>query len=289
MSATRGDRRAIVRRPVAFLFDEPLSNLDAARRLEMRCELARIHEQLGVTTVYITHDQVEAMTLGQRIAVMHRGCVEQVDTPDRIYDRPRNRFVAEFIGSPSMNFIAGRWRQDESQTVLETKRGPLPIAEGSLPDAIDMGQDVLMGIRPEDIELLEATAENCISARISHLEPLGHEGLLYLQLLDQAITCRTPSWRNFAMRRKFLSGFGRTVSTFSRPTGNPSFGAGPRPIGLNRRDHETDIPQRQIMDDDGICIVTGRIVGGLARSGPFTQRPGQRPPRHQSISLGPER
>src|SRR5688500_10577125 len=138
--------RAIVREPKAFLMDEPLSNLDAKLRVSMRAELARLHERLGVTTVYVTHDQVEAMTLGQRVAVMRDGVIQQVDAPQNLFNRPRNLFVAAFIGSPAMNLVEARIRG--SQVRFADIELPLP---GGSPLA---GQDrtVILGLRPSDFE-----------------------------------------------------------------------------------------------------------------------------------------
>jgi multiple sugar transport system ATP-binding protein len=138
--------RAIVREPAAFLMDEPLSNLDAKLRVDMRGELARLHDRLGVTTVYVTHDQVEAMTLGQRVAVMSDGRIQQVDTPQTLYRRPANLFVAAFIGSPSMNLVEARI--DGGHAEFAGYRVPLPPGAPS----IGAGATVILGIRPQDFE-----------------------------------------------------------------------------------------------------------------------------------------
>jgi multiple sugar transport system ATP-binding protein len=138
--------RAIVREPQAFLMDEPLSNLDAKLRVDMRAELARLHERLGVTTVYVTHDQVEAMTLGQRVAVMSDGRIQQVDTPQTLYRNPANLFVAAFIGSPSMNLVEARI--DDGYAEFAGYRIPLPAGAPNVP----AGETVILGIRPQDFE-----------------------------------------------------------------------------------------------------------------------------------------
>jgi multiple sugar transport system ATP-binding protein len=163
--------RAIVRQPQAFLMDEPLSNLDAKLRVEMRAYLARLRQELGTTTVYVTHDQIEAMTMGDRVAVMRDGRLAQCDRPQELYDRPANLFVAGFIGSPEMNFARGRRLEladDEQYLILGTQRMHLP---GRLPDAVLArgGAPVVVGIRPEalshappdrdDDQVLEATVE----------------------------------------------------------------------------------------------------------------------------------
>jgi multiple sugar transport system ATP-binding protein len=139
--------RAIVREPAAFLMDEPLSNLDAKLRVDMRAELARLHDRLGITTVYVTHDQVEAMTLGSRVAVMRDGTVQQVDTPQSLYREPVNLFVAAFIGSPSMNLVEGQVSGDS----IEFAGFRIPLAAGRRPAGVDSGS-VIMGIRPQDFE-----------------------------------------------------------------------------------------------------------------------------------------
>ena len=145
--------RAMVREPKAFLMDEPLSNLDAKLRVTMRAELARLHERLAVTTVYVTHDQTEAMTLGQRVAVIRDGTVQQCDTPQELFDRPNNLFVAAFIGSPAMNLVAAT----VDDTTIRFADIALPLAEG----AAVRGQkrDVILGIRPTDFELPDRAAD----------------------------------------------------------------------------------------------------------------------------------
>ena len=139
--------RAIVREPQAFLMDEPLSNLDAKLRVDMRAELARLHDRLGITTVYVTHDQVEAMTLGSRVAVMRDGTVQQVDTPQTLYREPVNLFVAAFIGSPSMNLVEAR----VGGNTIEFAGFRLPLDAGRRPGAVQSGP-VVLGIRPQDFE-----------------------------------------------------------------------------------------------------------------------------------------
>jgi multiple sugar transport system ATP-binding protein len=139
--------RAIVREPAAFLMDEPLSNLDAKLRVDMRAELARLHERLGITTVYVTHDQVEAMTLGTRVAVMRDGTVQQVDTPQTLYREPTNLFVAAFIGSPSMNLVEA----EVSDGAVEFAGFRVPLTAGRRPTDVSSGT-VILGIRPQDFE-----------------------------------------------------------------------------------------------------------------------------------------
>jgi multiple sugar transport system ATP-binding protein len=174
--------RAIVRHPKAFLMDEPLSNLDAKLRVHMRGEIAALQKRLGVTTVYVTHDQIEAMTMGDRVAVIHEGALHQVDTPDRIYDRPANLFVAGFIGSPPMNLVHARIERTEGglDAVLGSVRVGLSsevVAERGL-DAW-VGRDVIVGIRPEDVEPADAGGD--ISAEVDRVEAVGASLLVHVR------------------------------------------------------------------------------------------------------------
>ena len=143
--------RAIVREPQAFLMDEPLSNLDAMLRVEMRAEIARLQHQLGVTTIYVTHDQTEAMTLGDRVAVMRDGVLQQVDVPQRLYDRPVNLFVAKFIGSPAMNLVGADLRRADGAVVAEFGENHLRIGDAQALDRF-VGKRVILGVRPEDLQ-----------------------------------------------------------------------------------------------------------------------------------------
>jgi multiple sugar transport system ATP-binding protein len=162
--------RAIVREPQAFLMDEPLSNLDAKLRVGMRAELARLHERLGVTTVYVTHDQVEAMTLGQRVAVMRDGRVQQADTPQTLYHDPANLFVAAFIGSPSMNLVEA----EVTDGALEFAGFRIPLADERRPLGISSGR-VILGLRPQDFEdaAIADPALPTIEVRPAVVEDLG--------------------------------------------------------------------------------------------------------------------
>ena len=174
--------RAIVRDPKVFLFDEPLSNLDAKLRVAMRAEIKALHQRLKTTTVYVTHDQIEAMTMADRIVVMHDGLIEQIGTPLELYDRPDNLFVAQFIGSPAMNVLAGTLRGTAGSAEVEAAgtRWPVP-AQASGSD----GQSVHYGIRPGDIHL--ASAGQGIAARVIVVEPTGAETELLLQVGDAQI------------------------------------------------------------------------------------------------------
>ena len=174
--------RAIVRQPQVFLFDEPLSNLDAKLRVQMRREIARLHRQLSATMVYVTHDQVEAMTLGDRIVVMSAGEVQQVGTPLEVYDLPRNTFVAGFIGSPPMNLITGSILQDGGMC-FRANDGAFAVAVPERWHAAlqrHEGAPVMFGIRPEHLRIADATDETGIAARLDLVEPMGSE--LYLSL-----------------------------------------------------------------------------------------------------------
>ncbi len=162
--------RAIVREPAAFLMDEPLSNLDAKLRVSMRAQLSRLHERLGVTTVYVTHDQVEAMTLGQRVAVMRGGVLQQCDTPDQLFDHPANLFVAAFIGSPAMNLVEASVQEGEAR--FGTCAIPLP--EGSALRA-GAGRPIVLGIRPHDLKLGGGVGGGGVPGQVLVVERLGTE------------------------------------------------------------------------------------------------------------------
>ncbi len=177
--------RAIVRKPKVFLMDEPLSNLDAKLRVQTRAELIRLHRSLGITTVYVTHDQVEAMTMGQRMAIMRDGLLQQCDEPEKVYQYPANRFVASFIGSPPMNFIEGTVAEVGGKCYVDCGEFRLPIPANN-PAQKMVGAAVTLGIRPEEIcdaalaHNVTVTTDNTISCKVDVLEPLGHEYVAYL-------------------------------------------------------------------------------------------------------------
>ena len=178
--------RAIVRDPKVFLFDEPLSNLDAKLRVAMRGEIKALHQRLKTTTVYVTHDQVEAMTMADRIVVMHDGRIEQIGTPLELYDRPGNLFVAQFIGSPAMNVVDGIVRRAGGAAAVEVSGGvrwPLHGAPGG------EGQAVAYGIRPEHLTL--AADGSGVPGKIIVVEPTGAETELLIQVGDVQVTLRT--------------------------------------------------------------------------------------------------
>lgn len=178
--------RAIVREPQAFLFDEPLSNLDAKLRVQMRIEIKQLHELLGVTTVYVTHDQVEAMTLAQKLVVMNAGQVEQIGTPREIYARPASRFVATFIGSPSMNLLTGNLDATGSYVQLEDgSRWPL-----ATPLTAAAGTQVTLGIRPEHLTTTDAADAACVKVEL--VEDLGADLVVHGRLAGQPFVTRFP-------------------------------------------------------------------------------------------------
>ncbi|QQP88472.1 sn-glycerol-3-phosphate ABC transporter ATP-binding protein UgpC [Skermanella sp. TT6] len=175
--------RAIVRDPQVFLFDEPLSNLDAKLRVQMRTEIKALHQRLRTTSIYVTHDQVEAMTMADRIVVMHDGHVEQIGTPLELYDFPANTFVAGFIGSPSMNFFDGTFRRDGRSAWVEAAGGVrFPVEP--LTRASD-GQAVTYGIRPGHLTLVSDSSEAGIQARIQVIEPTGDDTVVFCRMAEQ--------------------------------------------------------------------------------------------------------
>lgn len=183
--------RAIVREPRAYLMDEPLSNLDARLRVQMRGELKRLQHELGTTTIYVTHDQAEAMTLAHRVAVMHRGKLQQFDSPLTIYNRPANRFVAEFVGSPSMNFIDGRI-EPETQT-FRTDQISLRLSRlVEEAGGIDRSA-VTLGIRPEHIRVSPAQRDGWLQATVYVTELMGSETFVFLTLGNERIIARAPA------------------------------------------------------------------------------------------------
>ncbi len=195
--------RAIVRNPQVFLFDEPLSNLDAKLRVQMRVELKKLHERLGTTAVYVTHDQVEAMTLGDRVVVMKDGWVQQVGDPLELYNAPANKFVAGFIGSPGMNFAAVSF-QREGDTLLAVNHGlritvPAPIAARLNGHA---GRDATLGIRPEDLHLAGPDDDegHCFEALVEVIERLGSEILLDVKVGPASMVASVPPTVRTRMR-----------------------------------------------------------------------------------------
>ena len=210
--------RAIVREPKAFLMDEQLSNLDAKLRVQMRAEIARIQQTLKVTTLYVTHDQVEAMTMGNRVAVMRDGVLQQVDTPQRLYDAPVNLFVASFVGSPQMNlYEAELVRQNGS---LACRLGdaevelPLDVTAARPGLAAFAGGSIAVGIRPEDVTLAASGDAVTFPARVLLVEALGAEHLVHLEIA--ATPLRRPELVDAASQPPEAEGFGRTSTLLGR-------------------------------------------------------------------------
>ncbi len=191
--------RAIVRQPKVFLFDEPLSNLDAKMRVQMRTEITKLHQRLQATVIYVTHDQVEAMTMGTRIVVMKDGVIQQNDAPLSLYHFPANLFVAGFLGSPPMNFVHGKlsadaagdrlvFKENDGVIVLRFRPADRPALRGFV------GKDIIAGIRPEDLELAQAgkgPGEASFQAVVDIVEPLGAETNFYLQTGTHTVICRS--------------------------------------------------------------------------------------------------
>ena len=190
--------RAIVRNPKVFLMDEPLSNLDAKLRVQMRIEIAKLHQRLGTTIIYVTHDQTEAMTLGTRIVVMNKGVVQQVDTPQKLYDEPQNLFVAGFMGSPQMNFLDATVEKNGDTALLKVADHAIPLPPAKSKKLIDggyVGKTVTFGIRPEDVYDSQIAVdtlpkEASFDATIKVYELLGAEVFLYFDFGEFPMTAR---------------------------------------------------------------------------------------------------
>jgi multiple sugar transport system ATP-binding protein len=178
--------RAIVREPKAFLMDEPLSNLDAKLRVQMRAEIARIQQALKVTTLYVTHDQVEAMTMGHRVAVMRDGVLQQVDTPQRLYDAPANLFVASFVGSPAMNLMEATISQDDARVVCRMGEAEFELPSDLVAESPALqqyvGRSIAVGIRPEDVREASGWDGARLRGRILLVESLGAEQLVHIEI-----------------------------------------------------------------------------------------------------------
>ena len=195
--------RAIIRRPKVFLFDEPLSNLDPPLRLQMRTEITRIYKTLSATIIYVTHDQLEAMNLGTKIAIMNNGRLHQIGTVKDIYFSPADKFVAGFIGSPAMNFFAGTLIEKEGNIYFSTLALPLRKKEAYAPY---VGKKIIMGLRPEEIKLKkeepQAPAPECLMARVELIEQYGSEMLVNLKLDDLSFQAKANAHEKFALNEK---------------------------------------------------------------------------------------
>lgn len=172
--------RAIVREPKVFLFDEPLSNLDAKLRVQMRAEISKLHKSLQATIIYVTHDQIEAMTMADRIVVMNNGKIQQIDTPLNLYYKPKNLFVASFIGSPSMNFIDGNFTE-EGKFISTLKNFQVLLPEKNNINQY-INKNIVMGIRPEDILINSILTDNQLYANVEIVEPMGSETYIYFKV-----------------------------------------------------------------------------------------------------------
>jgi multiple sugar transport system ATP-binding protein len=214
--------RAIVRDPAAFLMDEPLSNLDAKLRAHMRTELQRIQEELDTTTVYVTHDQEEAMTMSDRVVILNHGEIQQVGTPRAVFTEPKNRFVAEFIGSPSMNFFDVRL-EDSTLTGRDvTYSLSRPFAERILERSTS--DELILGIRPEHMTFTETPNDNGIDAVLEVREPVGDDNYLYLRSGDTEFTMRVLGQVEYEEGDRLQVSFDESdVHVFDRATGENVF------------------------------------------------------------------
>ena len=190
--------RAIVRKPKVFLFDEPLSNLDAKLRVQMRAEISKLHTRLQATMIYVTHDQLEAMTMGDRIAVMKDGYVQQIADPITLYEKPVNKFVAGFIGTPAMNFMEGSLNKKRTGIYFNEENFEIKLPDNFVPQVEShVGREVILGVRPEDIhdkmDAANAGPDNTISATVEIIEPLGAEAYLYLTTGKSPFIARVDS------------------------------------------------------------------------------------------------
>ncbi|PVB60144.1 ABC transporter ATP-binding protein [Labrenzia sp. 011] len=200
--------RAIVREPDVFLMDEPLSNLDAKLRGEMRQELVKLHRRVGKTTVFVTHDHVEAMTMGDRICIMRNGRIEQVGAPLEVYARPRNTFVAQFLAAPAMNLIKARLTADGDKVMLDAGpiSGPLPEREAALYRSA-AGPGLLFGLRAEDIQTQPTPGAQAFQGTVSVLEALGPENLIVIESAGQTLSARVD--------RHFLPKVGDMITLYA--------------------------------------------------------------------------
>lgn len=216
--------RAIVREPKAFLMDEPLSNLDAKLRTQTRVELKKLHQRLGATILYVTHDQTEAMTMGTRIVVMKDGLVQQVDTPDGIYHRPRNQFVATFVGTPAMNLMPGHLKREGDRLLFDLDGQVIQLG-GEVAQKISRHSTarVTLGVRPEDVHLeqdyVSKNRETTIQGTVRVIEPMGHENIVYLQVSSHQLIARTTNEWHGSIGDTVLAAFDPTrIQAFDTET-----------------------------------------------------------------------
>lgn len=214
--------RAIVRKPKAFLFDEPLSNLDAKMRIQMRTEISKLHTRLQSTMIYVTHDQVEAMTMGDRIVVMKDGIIQQIADPITLYDNPKNKFVAGFIGTPPMNFMSGKVGKLNGTLYFQEEKFQVKIVDDMAPKlAPYLGKKVFFGIRPEDIfdKLFIGTAspEFTITATVEVIEPMGYEVYLYLNTGAHSFIARVDAHERAEVNQDLEMVFNMSKAHFFDP------------------------------------------------------------------------
>ncbi|HEY60487.1 MAG TPA: sn-glycerol-3-phosphate ABC transporter ATP-binding protein UgpC [Anaerolineae bacterium] len=218
--------RAIVREPKVFLFDEPLSNLDAKLRVQMRAEITKLHHRLKTTFIYVTHDQVEAMTMGTRIAVINQGVLQQLDTPQKLYDKPDNLFVAGFIGSPAMNFFQSTIRKDNSKLYVDTGAFSVEIPAGKMKtfQSYD-GRKVIFGIRPEDIHNPDYTPAgikpSLVECKVDVTELMGNEIFLYLVAGKYNVVARVDPRTKYKVEDKVEVAFNMSNFQIFDPEKNP--------------------------------------------------------------------
>ncbi len=214
--------RAIVRQPKAFLFDEPLSNLDAKMRVQMRMEISKLHHQLQSTMIYVTHDQVEAMTMGDRIVVMKDGVIQQVDAPLKIYEAPANRFVASFIGSPPMNFFDGTLSQKADGLYFTEGTFSVKVDERQVKPLMEAKQEkVVLGIRPENIQdsvfAVNPSPDSLIKAKVEVVEPMGAEVFLYLSVGQHNFIARVDGHESAHVNQEVTMVFDMERASFFVP------------------------------------------------------------------------
>ena len=202
--------RALVRDVDVFLFDEPLSNLDAKLRAELRVEIKRLHQRLGNTMIYVTHDQIEALTLADRVAVMKGGVIQQLDDPHVIYNEPKNLYVAGFIGSPTMNFIKGDIGGTAAAPLIAIGRGKVALKDYAAKDKLKIGQAVVFGVRPEHLRLNagnEPGLSDAFDATVDLIEPMGSDSLVWLKLAGQILSARIESSQIYKPNEKITVRF----------------------------------------------------------------------------------
>jgi multiple sugar transport system ATP-binding protein len=216
--------RAIVREPNAFLMDEPLSNLDAKLRIFARAELKKLHQKLGITTVYVTHDQIEAMSLGDRIAILNKGKIEQIDKPQTIFDFPKNLFVAGFIGSPPMNLIDGSVKEENGRLYITTKNINYKIPSEYSKVKELKGKEIVLGIRPEDIVLSKNESDNSVKATIEIIELTGREFETHLKVEEKRIIALIRNIENFKINDEVNLIFDeKKLHFFNKETGENTY------------------------------------------------------------------